>query len=475
MRKHFNIAILLSIIVATLYILLSDYYCFPWQDEIYTVDTAVNYVLYGDWNSTVWKYTYPPLYGLLQVGWLFLFGVSHMSVCSLEIVLALICYLLILRICSTRKLFTKPISVYLLFILYWFGFYFPTIFTQGRMDMLVMLFTILLINRLISHDKEKINNVLIAFYAALVALSALYPLPAIAAFAFFLFLMAEKDQRKDYFKKGVWVAFGMAIGLCGTMAFSILTHTLHRSLNTVAELNQNLSVERIPFFQRVLNGYCDIPTFVMLMVAVLLLKFSRNNTVPKYYALFLFLLPLIMVLAGRYERYYFWLAYIPVVLYFVESIDFLKSARLRTALFTIFGLSSLLYQVYVFQYPGRYVTDYYNVEKSATLASCRSDVDFAEEIVKGLEGYLCEGTKVFFVSDCFYYPLVGLSLELRDIWGGMYENYVYCDRGVFCALNTDEINEFVDFCKANDYSCNIHCLNFGAREGGVITFSKVAR
>lgn len=473
MKRHHYVVSFLSLLVAALYILLSNFYSFPWQDEIYTADTAANFVLYGNWHSSIWRYTYPPLYGLLQVVWFFLFGISHVSVCSLEIILALICFLLIVRILFKREILKKAISIYLFFVLYWFGFYFPTIFTMGRMDMLVMLFSILLVDKLVDTDKGKKTNCLIALYAALASLTALYELPALAAFSAFLFFSAGKDSRKEYFVRGLCVAIGMAIGLCGTAAFSIINHTLHRSVAEMSYLNQNFVEEKTTLLNRIFDGYFDIHSMVLVAIGFVLTCVSKSRRAFGYYPLFFVLLPLIMVLAGRYEWYYSWMVYVPVIIYLSMVLDRLDSPKLRISVFGIVAICSVSYCLIMSQYPERYEHDLDVMRKDVSLKDCRDDVKLAAHIAQNLDRYSEGCDSIFFVSHYFYYPLVDRSLVLISVWSGFFENYIYCDRGVFLAINSDEAEDFVRFCKSHDYRCTPHPCALGASEGAIIPFQKV--
>ena len=77
-----------GLLFAAVYMAIQDYIAVPWNDEIGTADTAVNYVLFGKWDSNVWHYTYNPLHAFLLIGWLKIFGISHAIVCNINVFIA---------------------------------------------------------------------------------------------------------------------------------------------------------------------------------------------------------------------------------------------------------------------------------------------------------------------------------------------------------------------------------------------------
>jgi len=129
-------------------VLCIDYISFPWLDEIGTSDTAVNVTLYGNWVSHVWKYSYNPLHAFLLIPWLIIWGVSHLSVCSFTVLLSFISFVILLRILLKRSLLSTTLGVVVFTLLYWGGLEFARLITLGRIDILVMLFSILVVNEL---------------------------------------------------------------------------------------------------------------------------------------------------------------------------------------------------------------------------------------------------------------------------------------------------------------------------------------
>ena len=92
--RLFLISSSISLLYCILTICFIDYLSVPWTDEIGTADTAINVVLYGQWKSDVWLYIYQPLHAFFLIPWIFIFGISHTSVCSMNVIIAFIssCY-----------------------------------------------------------------------------------------------------------------------------------------------------------------------------------------------------------------------------------------------------------------------------------------------------------------------------------------------------------------------------------------------
>ena len=121
-----------------------EHISFPWFDEIGTADTAINVVNGNSWHSGVWPYSYNFFHLFLLELWVKIFGVSHISVCSINCLLFCAAWCLC-GIFLVKKDFLSFGGVVTLIVAGWF---FPDMvgnIVNGRIDMLAFLMTVVLI------------------------------------------------------------------------------------------------------------------------------------------------------------------------------------------------------------------------------------------------------------------------------------------------------------------------------------------
>jgi hypothetical protein len=167
----------------------------PWVDEIQFADPAINLVLHGHFSSTVWIAQNSdgfwagnaPLYSFLLSGWLRLFGVSPLSVRSLNYFLMTAAVCLIWELVRRNKWITNPSWRLLLCLLLMTGQGLTFSYRMGRYDVLgIDLFALAAL--IWSTPALLWEYVLLAAVAALMPLAGLQLVAAAAVYRAILFL-----------------------------------------------------------------------------------------------------------------------------------------------------------------------------------------------------------------------------------------------------------------------------------------------
>lgn len=489
MNRHIQISLGISTIIAILYIVFVDAYSFAWCDEIYFSNPAVNYLHGGDWYTEGIGNLYPPLYSLLLTAWFYAFGVSHLAAVSLEIVITLVVYFKLVSIIHRRVLFENTISYYILLPLFWVGFYMPTIFTMGRVDMLVLLLLLFLIDIMMPcGDKLEIEWWRIVIVSALLSFSAIYPLPFICFILLFSFVKNKKN-RKQLFRGGVYMMIGFSVGILFTLLFAYSNKFLAGFLAWILGTGYS---GRASFGEKLLHAYCDLPTIILYCGSLVLMKVRNQKKIPGSLLGFIIAIPLLMTLAGRYERYYWWMTSIPVIIFFISTIETLPRKVVLTILFvtTIICFTS---QIYIIQYPHRYSHDYLSMNYSKNIEDYKHEQDLAKKIVNDNMTLIKEYKNVVFLSESLYYPLLekdvscwynfhDVHFALHDrtkIYWRVYEDYIrareeresFPGRGVFFALNNEQAKNGKVFLEKKKYTIKEYGVEL-CRDAVVFSFEK---
>lgn len=477
-KKHYYISLVVSLFIAIAYILFANNYSFPWCDEIYFSAPAYNFINGNGWNTAGISNPYPPLYSLLLAGWFLLFGLSHTAAVSLEIFLALICYYVLSTIISHRSIFKTPISFYLILLLYWCGFYMPTLFTMGRVDMLVMLLAIILIDAIAPNkgvlEINKQAKLKIAGVSALLPFTAIYPLPFVCFVLFFLFI-SDKNNRAKYKQIVLYVFGGFMIGIIASILFHYL---MDHHLRFIVSVFSMTASGKVSFMDKLIKAYHDIPTLILFLLSISLLYHKKATFINKKLLVFLLLIPALMILAGRYERYYWWMMYIPVIILFAKSIE-LYSTKVKGMVVCLVALLCVSFQLFFSQYPGRYEADYFETNYTMTNNEYKENQVIANKMVEDNREILESTSNGLFSSALFYYPIANSGNNCWFIYNSIfpesldqiftkhdrskfywrfYEDYMRFNRfesfpnsGVFFSINNSSFDSCVSFLKREEY------------------------
>lgn len=348
-RKYLSIT-LSAIILAIAYIMLLDSIVTPWLDEMGTADTAINFHLFNKWESNVWNYTYNPLHGFLLTIWVSLFGISHTSVCGMNVVLALISFFVLESWMSKRKWFQSRIVQYSFFLLFWLGCYaICHNMLRGRIDQLTMLFSVCLMLSLLREEESLRTYSYIFFSSLFLMFSCFYIIPVfvIVALAGLIIL----PERKEWFKRCTIVAAGFSIGFFFVCVFYYNIGFLYHYLGTLFSFNANINTKSTPFVSRLISAYyvnkMDLSLiFLFLLTWILLLiniRFQRKEKYFLIYALaFITVLPALMTAIGRFYGPYKWIPALPLICFLTYLIAKTSQKWLKYFSFaTIIGLSLL--------------------------------------------------------------------------------------------------------------------------------------
>lgn len=386
----------IAFLFVLIYVLEIDHISFPWIDEIGTTDTAANVVMYGKWESHVWTYTYNPLHAFLLIGWLSVFGISHLTVCSLSVILAYIAYLILLRILINRCILLNPVNTIIYSFLFWGGYTFSTLLTQGRIDMLALIFTILLTNEIIPIGTRfySDNKWAIRLYAFLFMATAIYPVPLFLFLCMTIFYTYNKNA---YIRSNlviryrvIFVSFVLSFSLI--CLFYLYHHSMFRFLHTYLFSNATISANQKTFVERIYEAYClEVQALIICFISFFIIFFNkRYNRINVILSLFVLLIPLLMVIAGRYTIYYSWLFYIPVLVLLIYSISLISSSRIRVIILVLSSLPLFIKSAVTYN------------ERAQTYQLLNK----AEAFVNKNAKVLSSGENVLFFNSLFYYSLI---------------------------------------------------------------------
>ena len=396
-KKLFYTGVCFAVFFALVYLVLIDYISIPWRDEIAWTDAPAHVALSGKWQSHVNQYVYNPLHGFILIGWISILGISHFTVCSLSVLLAFISYIVLLNILLRREIITGIVTVAIFSLLYWGGYGFSVLITQGRIDLLALLFTILLVNEIIP-SKDNIlseNKWKFAIYAFLLVGTSIYPVPAFCFFCIGMYIAnRDKEFRKQLRSRYIYIIVGFISSFLLICLFYLYEHHFFRFINTYISFNATINhdAQTNSFIERLFNAYLlDIYSVTVLIVSSFILVANKNLKDKSHFKWIVWILaiPFLMVIAGRYRPYYSWIFYIPVIVLASYAVDNLKK-NLKT-----FALIAVVASIMI-----RPVLKYHDFENK------RNQLNNAINFVEQCSAYLNKGNNVVFNNSMFYYSLV---------------------------------------------------------------------
>ncbi len=388
-----------GLIIGLLYLLCQDYIAKPWHDEIGTADSAINLVTKGTWFSNIWHYTYQPLHAIILTIWLKVFGVSHSSVCNLNITLTIICFLIIESHIINNKLLSCRNSGFVFTFAFWFNFYLSSFYTKGRIDILVMLFTILLVCELFKKNIYNWTLVRIFIYGILLICSGIYVVPLIAVNLIFCWAINYENRgRKIWFLQGIVVLFGFLFGFFLTCLFHYNHHFLLHYLSSFITFNSTIGNSQLSLLERIIRGYSDISSIIGIIVVLIMLLFAKfKQKISIYILYYILLIPAIMVLIGRYQTYYRWIFLVPLTIYALYLYDNLQQKK-----FKIFYIAILIIMA-------GFRLGYWIKVRTNEMALRNK----GELFIKGNRSIMNNYSDIYIRDLFLYYPLLDLN---KTIW-----------------------------------------------------------
>ncbi|MDR1645477.1 MAG: glycosyltransferase family 39 protein [Tannerellaceae bacterium] len=342
----------------------------PWLDEVWFIDTAVNFALNGSWTTTAQLSfggetpiaLYPPLYQYLLAGWIKLGGFSILSVRSFNIFIAAIVSIVLFK--GLRKLnHLKSWYTILIFVfLFWGTGLFSWSYRNGRPDMVNILCSVLFLYSYFMYLKRGYGKWKMWLTVVFVLLSGLQACPFIVTVLIYVYFI-----RKEY-RSRTKIAFfitilGFMTGICLLWGHFIyhnhprsffwqFSHsaTISQVLHKIPFLSEFISPE--PGVYNAVSEFLDcylknknyaILTLVNIFVLSLLLfkNKTKKHSIEVFFLGFSFLMPAVMFLAGHCLSPYTWMFYLPSVIVCIICLEkqnhiFLKGIYgILTVLFTV--------------------------------------------------------------------------------------------------------------------------------------------
>ena len=331
-----------GLFLITLYVATQCRY--PEIDEIYFMDAPANLLLNGEWKSHIlWgQFLYQPLHAFLLIPWMFVFGISHFSVCGFGVFLGYVTSLLLVKYAKQLNYIDEIWQEILIVIGFWAFNTFTDYETFGRPDNLGMLITVYVIRQLLI---DSISFRKLVFLGVLLVLTGIYEIPVIIFFFVFMIFFNWRNRSiiTEWIKKGLYLAAGVLIGeLCvisfffvneGTSVIRYITYTFF-GMNGNAQSSLMIIKRMIEAYSE--NGYITV-IFVLFLIIITIKKISYNKSL----AIFIIILPALMVLAGRFCTYYLWIYYIPITIFVVYTLHSQKHYAIFAIL--LFSFAGILF------------------------------------------------------------------------------------------------------------------------------------
>ncbi len=325
-NKLLLIAFVLSMLFLVINIVTLDWYPLPWIDEVAFADTPINVALYGKWDTTVMSYYYSPLYAFLLIPWIWIFGVSHSVVTSFSIVIAFFLCLLLSRYLINSKKITSAWSLIIFILMFWGASVLSWNFRCGRVDVLIMFFTFLVVGEILQFKTfQSKNYIRLLLFSFLLFLSGIPSIPFVLYLLLILFI-SQSHYRKIIFKQGLIFVVSCLLGFFLVSFFYWIHDYILNYWRSFYTFNATIVGTRT-ILDRLTEAY-NFNREALILSAVNLSVFSlfffRKLTLDSITVLFLFsclFVPLIMTLAGRYRLYYSWLFFIPTLIITIILLD----------------------------------------------------------------------------------------------------------------------------------------------------------
>lgn len=280
-----------------------------WYDELCMGDGVFMKALHGlDWSG-VWACSYNPLYPFCLTGWVKLLGVSHFALCSFTIVVGYLANLVLLGICHRRRFFSGFRADLALILMFWGGWHFAWILSIARVDILVLLLSMLFLDALAGYEGRPTTRASAA-WAFFLFLAAPYMLPMLFAAGVAL-LIGMRRMRRELVRRGFAAALGFGAAFVVVLAYYAARQDLFRFLGSYVYFNSITGYCPQPFVERLSRAYLYDGMALVLGLVSLVLAVWKRQLVPV--AGFVFCIPLLMLMGGRYECYYAGAFYVPVL------------------------------------------------------------------------------------------------------------------------------------------------------------------
>lgn len=412
--KDWTVERCLGIVLPMLFAVLSIvklFYNHPgWADEFCLSDKAINVALYGDHLSTYWPETQVGIFYRMLALWLKVFGVSHVSVCSLEVLFAMLTCMMITHIAMRREIFTGWIQV-LAFNLFFFGCAnFVWTMLNGRYDMVVFFFSVLFCEALTRDSKTSLGYLCyLAICMFILKFIGTYSIPLLGFLGLWLLLFPQGNvTRRQMVLRGLVCTGALMLAIVTILILQFSHGTFFRYIYllfhhcTTISGDHNGSTIGFPdcyFVEPIVLGVLLLATLVCYVKARI-----QTNWI---FVAFVVAIPGLMVLAGRYARYYHYLFCIPAGVVICWALGALNRKWIQLPIIACMGIFFVYIQVDWF-YKTAKVNQPYRAQQAEFVAFMKrnsSEFKAKDDLVS--------------MANWFYYPTIQIGMRpwIKDING----------------------------------------------------------
>lgn len=373
-----------------------------WGDEFAFIDIAANYLTFGEWQAYNFTDVTWSLYTWLAVPWLAIFGIGHVSACSLNLVWLFLSLLTLTIILFRRGIIKSHQGMVVLYLALWCNANFMWTVASGRYDMCALFLSILIADRLSTSDAQnaKTTRWLLALYMFVLMKTMVYTIPLLGFFGIMLLAFPPVGiARAEVFKRGVFCAFGATLGFAVNMAYNFSQHHLLYYFynlfihNAVISGHLEGSAETFP------GCYIAEPYIIMLFMAGFVIALATRRLTLRIvpHLVFVMLIPLLMIVAGRCAFYYHFVWLVPTAVFFTWACEHLESHVARL------GILVLLSGWCCFA-SARWIT------KHVDRPFVREQDMFVKFMIANKDKYE-RGEPLLFFEEDYYYPAYALGLQ----------------------------------------------------------------
>ena len=201
----------------------------PWIDEVMFIDTPIRYVRGAGWTTHSWYsiayqepfMLYPPLYSIILVPWMKVFGTSIFACRSLNVAITLFIGWGLIRILQQLNLKISIIQILLLIILLWCINDMVFMYSNGRPDLMGALLLVLIVNEMIytvKSVKRKWSVLVLSAFLMTTAIQAAVCLVIILLLSFLVLNSYRKEIKYLTFLSVSGIFLGFVVN-CAFMAY----------------------------------------------------------------------------------------------------------------------------------------------------------------------------------------------------------------------------------------------------------------
>lgn len=236
MNKRVNIIILCCVLVS---VFLIPYSYLPWYDEVVQSDTPINFLKLGTWDTFTWQdssgdkpfCTYQPLWQILLIPWMYVFGVSSYSIKMFNLFIFTIFVYFLLYLLRKYRIVTDLYCQISLIVLLFFSYSSSYLFNNGRVEAVTLLMLLIFVIDYISNWENRYKPMSWGKYfktivvSALLLLSGLQILPLLVISCMVLLVMYWSDR--FFLLKYISVCgIGFILSFVGTSLFQLYNDNL---------------------------------------------------------------------------------------------------------------------------------------------------------------------------------------------------------------------------------------------------------